>query len=39
METRVEMHHIRYQNKGKGQFHQMLSLDLENRLYPSSERS
>ena len=39
METRVEMHHMRYQNKGKGQFYQMLSLDLENGLYPSSERS
>ena len=39
METRVEMHHIRYQNKGKGLFYEMLSLDLENGLYPSSERS
>ena len=39
METRVEMHHMRYQDKGKGQFYQMLSLDLENGLYPSSERS
>ena len=39
METRVEMHQMRYQNKGKGQFYQMLSLDLENGLYPSSERS
>ena len=39
METRVEMHHMRYQNKGKGQFYEMLSLDLEKRLYPSSERS
>ena len=39
METRVEMHHMRYQIKGKGQFYKMLSLDLENGLYPSSERS
>ena len=39
METRVEMHHMRHQNKRKGQFYQMLSLDLENGLYPSSERS
>ena len=39
MERRVEMHHIRYRKKGKGQFYQMLSLDLENGLYPSSERS
>ena len=39
METGVEMHHMRYQNKGKGQFYQMLSLDLENGLYPSTERS
>ena len=39
METRVEMHHMRYQNKGKGQFYEMISLDLENGLYPSSERS
>ena len=39
METRVEMHHMRYQNEYKGQFYQMLSLDLENGLYPSSERS
>ena len=39
MERRVEMHHKRYQNKGKGQFYQKLSLDLENGLYPSSERS
>ena len=39
METRVEMHHMRYQNEGKGQFYEMLSLDLENGLYPSSERS
>ena len=39
METRVEMHHMRYPNKGKGQFYPMLSLDLENGLYPSSERS
>ena len=23
METRVEMHHMRYQNKGKGQFYEM----------------
>ena len=38
-ETRVEMHHMRYQNKGKGQFYQILSLDLEDGLYPSSERS
>ena len=34
METRVEMHHMRYQNKGK-----MLSLNLEDGLYPTSERS
>ena len=33
METRVEMHHMRYQNKGKAQFYEMLSLDLENGLY------
>ena len=39
METRGEMHHMRYQNKVKGQFYEMLSLDLENGLYPSSERS
>ena len=39
METRVEMHHMRYQNKGKGQFYEMLSLDHENGLYPTSERS
>ena len=39
METTVEMHHMRYQNKGKGQFYEMLSLDLENGLYPTSERS
>ena len=39
METRVEMHHMRYQNKGKGQFYDMLSLDLENGLYPSSKKS
>ena len=39
METSVEMHHMRYPNKGKGQFYPMLSLDLENGLYPSSERS
>ena len=39
METTVEMHHMRRQNKGKGQFYKMLSLDLENGLYPSSERS
>ena len=39
METRVEMHHMRYQNKDKGQFYEMLSLDLENGLYPTSERS
>ena len=39
METRVEMHHMRYQKKGKGPFYEMLSLDLENGLYPSSERS
>ena len=39
MDTRVKMHHMRHQNKGKGQFYPMLSLDLENGLYPSSERS
>ena len=39
METRVEMHHMRYQTKGKGQLYEMLSLDLENGLYPTSERS
>ena len=39
METRVEMHHMRYQNVGKGQFYEMVSLDLENGLYPTSERS
>ena len=39
METRVEMHHMRYQNKGKGQFYKMLILDLENGLYPTTERS
>ena len=39
METIVEMHHMRYQNKGKGQFYEMLSVDLENGLYLSSERS
>ena len=39
METRVEMHHMGYQNKGKGQFYEMLILDLENGLYPTSERS
>ena len=38
VETRVEMHHMRYQNKGKGQFYDILSLDLENGLYPSSKR-
>ena len=27
------------ENKDKGQFYEMLSLDLENGLYPSSERS
>ena len=30
METRVKMHHMRYQNKSKGQFYEMLSLDPEN---------
>ena len=39
MEARVEMHHMRYQKKGKGQFYLMLSLDQENELYPSSESS
>ena len=39
METRVKMHHMRRQNKDKGQFYQMLSLDLENGQHPSSERS
>ena len=39
METRVKMHHMRYQNKGKGQFYKMLILDLENGLYPTSESS
>ena len=39
METRVEMHHMRYQNKGMGRFYEMVSLDLENGLYPTSERS
>ena len=39
IETRVKMHHIRYQNKGNGQFYEMVSLDLENGLYPTSERS
>ena len=39
IETRVKMHHVRYQNKGKGQFYEMVSLDLENGLYPTSERS
>ena len=39
LETRVEMHHIGYQNKGKGQFYDMLSLGLENGLYPSSKKS
>ena len=39
METRVEMHHMRHQNKGMGQFYQMLSLDLENGLNPSGERN
>ena len=27
IETRVEMHQMRFQNKGKGQFYEMLSLD------------
>ena len=39
METRVEMHHMRYQKKDEGKFYDMLSLDLENGLYPSRERS
>ena len=39
METRVELHHMRYQNKFKGQFYEMLSLDIENGVYPTSERS
>ena len=39
METRVKMPHMRRQKKHKGQFYQMLSLDLENGLHPSSERS
>ena len=39
METRVEMHHMRYQNEGKVQFYEMLSLDPENGLYPTCERS
>ena len=39
METRVEMHHMRSQNKGKGQFYEMFSLDPENGPYPTSERS
>ena len=39
METRVKMIHMRYQNKGKGQFYEMLCLDLENGPYPTSERS
>ena len=32
MEMRVEMHHLRHQNKGKDQFYEMLTLDLENGL-------
>ena len=32
METRVKMHHMRYQNEGKDQFYEMLTLDLENGL-------
>ena len=39
METRVKMHHMRRQKKDKGQFYQMLSIDLEKGLHPSSERS
>ena len=39
MEKRVEMHHMRYEKKDEGQFHDMLSLDLENGLYASCERS
>ena len=39
IETRVEMHHMRYQKKDKGQFYEMLSLDLGNGLYATSERS
>ena len=39
MERRVEMHHMRYQNVGKGQFYEMLSLTLENGLYPTSGKS
>ena len=39
METRVNMHHTRRKKKDKGQFYQMLSLDLENGLDHSSERS
>ena len=39
METRVEIHHMRYQKKDEGQFYDMLSLDLKNILYTSSERS
>ena len=33
------MHHMRCQKKDEGQFYEMLSLDLENGLHPSSERS
>ena len=33
------MYHMRRQKKDKGQFYEMLSLDLENGLDPSSERS
>ena len=39
MVTAVEMHHMRYQNKRKGQFYEMFRLDLKNGLYPSRERS
>ena len=39
MATRVEMHHMRYQKKYEGQFYDMFSLDLENGLYQSCERS
>ena len=39
METRVEKHPMRYKKKDEGQFYDMLSLDLENGLYPSCERS
>ena len=39
METSPNVSYETSKKKDKGQFYQMLSLDLENGLHPSSERS